>query len=516
MVTFVKSKCSLSRMPLNPALRERLERCSSLPTLPAVAIRILELCQKDNLDLVEIAAMISNDPSLAAKLIKTANSPIFAVRREVTTISYAISLLGINAIRTLVLSFSLSKTCQTGNTPGLKDYWQRSVLSALAAREVCQGDQIGSRDEAFLCGLLQDIGMLALARVATVEYPKLLAEANRDHDKLIQLERAALGADHAEVGAWLLDRWRAPRLLAEIVAASHEAGRIDSDEELSFLAKAVAISGRFADLWAGNREVAPALLSRELAGLWPDGGLDSAAVSARLIEHAPQLAPLFEVKLDASEMASVLEEAQEVMLSLSVRASQELNDIHDALQRLESRTATLLVEAQRDPLTGVANRGYINTYLEEVFRAAVELSRHIGVIFADVDHFKLVNDTYGHSAGDTVLQSVAQRITQGLRGGDFVGRYGGEEFVIIIRANDDAELLTVAERLRQTIAGAPHSIGNGRSIPVTISLGCTLLDKLRHLTSRALIEEADTALYAAKRGGRNRCELSMPAAVAGS
>ena len=504
-------------MPLNPALRERLERCSSLPTLPAVAIRILELCQKENLDLAEIAAIISNDPSLAAKLIKTANSPIFAVRREVTTISYAISLLGINAIRTLVLSFSLSKTCQTGNAPGLKDYWQRSVLSALAAREVCQGEQIGSRDEAFLCGLLQDIGMLALARVATGEYPKILAEANRDHDAVILLERQAFGCDHAEVGAWLLERWRAPRLLADMVACSHEPGRIGNDEDLSFLAKAVAISGSFADLWAGNREMAPALLGRELAGLWPDGGgPDSAAVSGRLIEHAPQLAPLFEVKLDASEMASVLEEAQEVMLSLSVRASQELNDIHDALKRLESRTATLLVEAQRDPLTGVANRGYVNTYLEDVFRAAVELSRHIGVIFADVDHFKLVNDTYGHSAGDTVLQSVAQRITQGLRGGDFVGRYGGEEFVIIIRANDDAELLTVAERVRQTIAGAPHTIGNGRSLPVTISLGCTLLDKLRHPTSRALLEEADSALYAAKRAGRNRCELSTPSAVATS
>ena len=498
---------------MQPAIRERLEGCSSLPSLPAVAIRILDLCQQENLDLNQIAAVISNDPALATKLIKTANSPIFALRREVTTISYAVSLLGVNAVRTLVLSFSLTKECSTGDRPGLRDYWRRSVLSALAARQLCVGPRLGSRDEAFLCGLIQDIGMLALSRAMGPQYTTMLEEAARDHDRLIELERTAFGCDHADVGAWLMERWRAPRLLAEMIAASHDPQRVAADgrEELKFLANAVALSGRFADLWAGDPGLAPARLSRAVSEGWPEGAVDVKAVSAGLVEQAPILAPLFEVKLDAGEMSAVVEQAQEVMLALSVRTSQELNSIHETLARLESRTATLLVEAQRDPLTGVANRGYTNSYLEEVFKAAVGSSRLLGVIYADVDHFKRVNDDHGHAAGDAILQSVAQCISRAVRGGDFVGRFGGEEFVIVLRADNHAELTSVAERVRRTIGEMAHSIGNNRTLTVTISLGCALLDTARHHSSADLLAAADRALYAAKHAGRNQVVVSQAA-----
>ena len=501
-------------MPLPSALRERLERCSSLPSLPSVAIRVLELCQQDDLDLNQIAGVISNDPALAAKLVKTANSPLFALRREVTTIPFAISVLGINAVRTLVLSFSLAKECRAGSRPGLTDYWHRSVLSALAARELCQGAHLGCREEAFLCGLLQDIGMLALARAVGRPYTEILERSARDHDKLIEMERQAFGGDHAQVGAWLLERWHTPRLLAHVVEASHEpesidlGGTADGRDRLRFLAGVVALSGRFADQWAGDRKLAPSRLFEQIARRWPNGSINVEAMNARLVEQAPHLVPLFEVKLDAAEMSAVLEQAQEVLLSLSVRASLELNDVHEALARLESRTAILLAEAQRDPLTGVANRGYTTTYLHDVFKAAVESRRLVGTIFADIDHFKQVNDTFGHAAGDAVLQSVVQCITRSVRGGDFVGRYGGEEFVIVLRADNPEELAVVAERICHNVAQMRHSIGGGRTVSVTISLGCALLDTLRHHTAGHLLEDADRALYAAKGAGRNQFQMS--------
>ncbi|MFN7921832.1 MAG: HDOD domain-containing protein [Bryobacteraceae bacterium] len=491
---------------MKPIIREKLERCSTLPTLPSVAIRILELCQQEALDLNQITSVISNDPALAAKLIKTANSPIFALRKEVTTISYAVSLLGVSAVRTLVLSFSLSKECQTGNHSSLKNFWRRSVLSAIAARQLCRDEHVGLREEAFLCGLLQDIGMLALSRALGSQYNKLLTMAGRDHDALCDLERSAFGVSHAEVGSWLLGRWRVPHLLADVVGASHDPSKIEpSNDDVGHLACIVAASARFADLWAGDPAKAPASLGEELAR-WPAGAVDVEGVNAHLIEQAPQLAPLFDIVLDVTEMSTVLEQAQDALVAISMQASRELTDIHAALARLESRTATLLAEAQRDALTGVANRGYTSSYLDDVFRAAVESSRPIGVIFADVDHFKSVNDTHGHAAGDAVLQSVAQCITRSLRGGDFVGRWGGEEFVIILRADQPSEVAMIAERIRTNIAAAPHSIGAGRSLPVTVSLGCALLEPRRHRTPADLLAEADRALYAAKRGGRNRSE----------
>ena len=499
-------------MTLPTAIRERIERCSSLPTLPAVAIRVLELCQQEQLDLNQIGNTISSDPALAVKLMRTANSPIFGLRREVTSIPYAVSLLGLNAIRTLVLSFSLTKACQTGNRPGLKDYWRRSLLAALAARELCEGPNVGMREEAFLSGLLQDIGMLALAQALGQQYAKLLKGAKRDHDNLVVLEREAFGGDHALVGAWLLERWRMPATLAKIVAGSHEPPQEAGSEQERFLANVVALSGRFADQWICTKEAATRLVAEvercRAAGL----AVDAEAVNTRLVEQAPIMAPMFDVKLDAAEMTATLEQAQEVLLALSVRTSQELTGIHQALERLESRTASLLAETQQDRLTGVANRSHTSAYLEEVYAAAVNSNRLIGVIFADIDHFKSVNDTHGHSAGDAVLQSVAETISRSLRGGDFVGRWGGEEFVVVMRTDTPADLATVAERIRVNVATSQHGIGAGQTLAITISLGCAILNTKRHTRATDLVEEADRALYHAKRAGRNQFRMEYAAA----
>ncbi|MBM3793220.1 MAG: GGDEF domain-containing protein [Acidobacteria bacterium] len=489
-------------------IRDRIERCTTLPSLPAVALRVLELCQQERLDLNEIAKVISSDPALAAKLVRTANSPIFALRREVTTIFYAASLLGISAVRTLVLSFSLNKACRTEKQGGLERYWRRSVLTALAARQICQGPMFGLREEAFLCGLLQDIGMLAMANALGKSYTDMLRKSKGDHDGLIERERANFGGDHSDVGAWLLERWRVPAALASVVGASHDAKQLKSpSEEVQFLAHAVRLASRFADQLAGDPQRASEKLCQELAA-WPGDPVKAESINMALLEQGPEVAPLFEIRLEASKMTAALSQAQEIMLALSVRASQELNDIHETLTRLESRTAALLAKAQRDALTGVANRGYTMSYLEEVFRAAVESGKPVGTIFADADHFEKINDTHGHAAGDAVLQSVAQCISRSVRGGDFVGRYGGEEFLIVLRAASLNELAAVAERVRHNIEVTPHPLGSGRTLRATISLGCALIDPLRHQTAQPLTDEADRALYAAKRGGRNRYELA--------
>lgn len=489
------------RGAMRTTIQEKLERCTSLPTLPAVAVQVLELCQKD--DLNQIAAVVGRDPALATKLLKTANSPMFSVRREVTTISHAIDLLGTNAVRTLVLSFSLVKITKTTANTKLSGFWRRSLLSAVAARQLAAACRVNG-DEAFLAGLLQDVGVLALLR-ASAEYGPILEQAQTDHDRLAELEQSAFGTDHAEVGAWLLERWHAPRLLSEAIGASHGAAQetVVPCQEKPKLGCVVALAGRFADLWMGDPQSARSRLSALVEARWA-GTVNIESVIAQLVEHAPQLAALFEVTLSADEMNQILEQAQEVQVALSVRSFQEVQNIHEALLRLESRTAALLVEAQRDPLTGVANRGYTDTYFGEVFCAAVKSQRTVGAIFADVDHFKQINDNYGHAAGDAVLQSVSRCITSGIRAGDFVGRYGGEEFVIIVRADSADEIAAVAERIRRNIADKGHSIGNGRVIAVTISLGSALLNTSRHESPAALLSEADDALYAAKRAGRNR------------
>jgi diguanylate cyclase (GGDEF)-like protein len=125
---------------------------------------------------------------------------------------------------------------------------------------------------------------------------------------------------------------------------------------------------------------------------------------------------------------------------------------------------------------------------------------------ADLDHFKQINDGFGHPAGDAVLREVARRMTSVLRASDAMGRYGGEEFLAVLSGTDGAGALRVAERLRQTISGEPIRVGTVE-LDVTCSFGVAV-SRSGHTTVEALVAAADAALYRAKRAGRNRVELA--------
>jgi two-component system cell cycle response regulator len=162
-----------------------------------------------------------------------------------------------------------------------------------------------------------------------------------------------------------------------------------------------------------------------------------------------------------------------------------------------------------DSLTGVYNRRYIDRrLLEEISRARRQQYR-ISVMYIDIDHFKLVNDTVGHQGGDEVLREVAGRIKDELRLSDTMGRFGGEEFVaVLVNAELDAAAM-VAERIRAGVAGTPVELLGGAALPVSVSIGVAVLDDFErdHTiddVAQALLAQADSALYKAKQGGRNR------------
>jgi diguanylate cyclase (GGDEF)-like protein len=169
--------------------------------------------------------------------------------------------------------------------------------------------------------------------------------------------------------------------------------------------------------------------------------------------------------------------------------------------------------ATHDPLTGISNRGAI---LEALHYEWLRLEREggsLGLLMADIDHFKRINDTYGHPAGDTVLREVARRMAAALRGYDRVGRYGGEEFLVLLPRLQPELLQSLAERLREAVAANPISLG-GHALEVTLSIGASYVEEARESTTQRLLLEADTALYEAKRAGRNRVVFRVSADVA--
>jgi two-component system cell cycle response regulator len=173
-------------------------------------------------------------------------------------------------------------------------------------------------------------------------------------------------------------------------------------------------------------------------------------------------------------------------------------------ERLRQNYEQSLSMALTDSLTGVFNRRYVAAHLPRLLDRSGENQKPVAVLMFDIDHFKQVNDTYGHGVGDEVLKEVAVRCNRNVRNFDLVSRYGGEEFLVVMPDTDQDSALAVAERLRRTIAEEPFEVSDpvGR-VTVTISIGVAVAQWPGD-TSESLVKRADDALYQAKRTGRNR------------
>ena len=184
-------------------------------------------------------------------------------------------------------------------------------------------------------------------------------------------------------------------------------------------------------------------------------------------------------------------------------------------KRILDLQQSLRFAATHDFLTTLLNRSEILAALErEVSRGARD-DKPASIILADIDHFKKVNDSLGHAAGDEVLKEVSRRLKADLRPYDLVGRYGGEEFLVILPGCNLSNGTKRADDIRKLVAAQPIKTADG-SVTTTVSMGVTATDASRYCTPAEFLHEADVSLYAAKKNGRNRVEVFVPAAKANS
>jgi diguanylate cyclase (GGDEF)-like protein len=175
--------------------------------------------------------------------------------------------------------------------------------------------------------------------------------------------------------------------------------------------------------------------------------------------------------------------------------------LQDGLIRAQEE---LRFQATHDVLTGIWNRRAMLDLLQRELERASRTQGSTGLLMLDLDHFKSVNDTYGHQAGDAVLREVASRVIQVIRSYDFVGRHGGEEFLVVLPGCDRTRALQTAERIRSAVASVPV-LANSDEILVTTRIGVTAADA--GVCETELLAVADAALYQAKSGGRNRAAV---------
>lgn len=215
--------------------------------------------------------------------------------------------------------------------------------------------------------------------------------------------------------------------------------------------------------------------------------------------------------LDAGADGCLPLQAEPELLRAQLHAAQRILNLQEEL--ISAREA-LREQAMRDSLTLLWNHGAIVDLLARELERSQRNGTPVGVIMADLDHFKGINDTRGHLTGDQVLRQVARRLESCLRPYDSIGRYGGEEFLIVLPGCDTASTLLLADRLRKAVSGKAVAVAEG-PIPLTVSLGVSSNHEPHAADVEALLRATDTALYRAKNLGRNRIERATAADVWG-
>lgn len=211
----------------------------------------------------------------------------------------------------------------------------------------------------------------------------------------------------------------------------------------------------------------------------------------------------FPVAADARPLTNLVLKLTTLDTSLVVEAyyGKRVGALESSMETLRAHGEALAKDLSTDSLTGVASRRSVLNTLKSTLAKAHRDGRRAGIILLDLDHFKQINDRHGHGAGDKVLRVAAARIRTSLRPLDTVGRYGGEEFLIVLPDAEIATCLRVAERVRRVLNADAINV-DGAAVAVTASQGVAVSDGL--LNPGVLVERADAALYAAKHAGRNR------------
>ncbi len=492
---------------MNPELEAHLRSLVGFPSPPGVATHIIELARDPDIEMGQVAKALSMDSALSTKILRIANSPLYAQRRKSENLRQALVLLGLNAALTLALSFSLVKSLRVGKPNGISFpfYWRRALLAATAARALADAMRHAMAEEIFLAALLQDVGILALDKTMPDLYRG--GEAlQRDHMKLAELERKRLQTDHAEIGGWLMQTWNLPERLHLAISRSHTIELSFAADSGAIFDRCVALSGLVADLFLlepAQRQFAETALSAQRCL-----GLDKMAfgqVLATVGAMIPETEAIFETDLLAKQHPElILEQAREVLMLRSLTALREINTLRAVAEISNSRALELEEEARRDALTGVYNRAYLDQILTREFDSATRHNRPLSLAFADLDKFKGINDQYGHQAGDRILQSTARILRGNTRETDLIARYGGEEFVVVLPATDATVAQVICERIVSAFQSTGHVVGSERA-HVTISIGCATHGGLTSFANAAdFVKAADQALYAAKARGRNR------------
>lgn len=508
-------------MQANEKYREILDLIKQdidLPSPPAIAVRILNAVQKDEAALSELGAIISSDPALTAKMLKVANSGIFACNGPISSVKRAMTVLGTNIIKNIALSFIIAENLCAGDMQGfdIDRFWRRAVTSAVSAELIAKKTK-HRNDDIFVSSLLQDIGILIIAMTKGQDYLNLIQEADLFDLELHELEYDSYGFDHQQVGFALLTDWNLPETITAPIISHHQPH--SQNDAFRRTTEIISFGQRLCSTYFDARTAEKARILKQdmCAALEIDDHqagqlLDQAATESRNMLEAFELGPAA-----LRPYSELLQEANKALAELHLSNEQmllEMRESRDRAEQLSSRLKeanTRLKElVYRDGLTGLYNHRYFQEALTRELARAKRYQTSVSLILFDIDRFKSINDTHGHPAGDLVLMNIAKAVDSAVRPSDILARYGGEEFAVILPETNAAGARVFAARLRRCVEGIATLV-EGQLIYATISAGTTTFsNQPGPITKELLITAADRGLYLAKSNGRNQVVTLEP------
>lgn len=503
--------------------KQLLDAVAELRLLPinvSVPMKILQLQRNSNTHLSEYCAALETDPSLTSKVLALANSAALAPGRTITKVSEAIARIGLKNLLSLVFGLSVGGIFNKMGVPAAeaKALWRAALLKAVAARELAKRTEPSLAEEAYVCGLLQDISLPIISATDPSAWPEALAILELAPATRRQREEAMYGADHGAIGKLVAARIGLPPLFQNAVEFHHGDHAVLA--ELSSPELAVAVE--FAAVLPHRLTTSSANLSNKLAAnlanLDPRRTFDHSALLESISEaYGDTLALLGEsdessgavrefLQAVGSEVAGILEGA----ITESVA---QISQLRSRGAELEGKIVDLkreAVKADYDVLTkALSRRGFI-ARAERFLSLAREYETACAVGFADVDNFKSLNDRLGHAAGDSALVQVGERLCEHFRGRGIVGRVGGDEFAFLVISKSRDEVAAEAERLNAAFSGMTTSAGqSAASLPMTTSIGMLWLGvPTADQTPEITLKCADEVMYGVKRSGKGRCVVA--------
>ncbi len=484
-----------------------------IPTLPVVAVEVLRLTREPNVNLKEVGDVVQNDQALAVKIVRTVNSSYYGLAVPCATINQAIIYLGLNAVKALVLGFSLVESVDgvAEDDVGFDyvDYWRRAMYSAAAARELATLSESCDPEEAFLAALIQDMGMVALHKTFGDVYLQAIDLTEGEHRRLVEIEQKSLRMDHAQVGAALAEQWKLPPQLTQVIRYHHSSD--DASEEWRSLVRCVQLATEFTSA-AALGEI-PQHVHRH-ASDWL--GLESGVLEELLPNLGSAVAELSRLyQVDAGERfdhEKLMADAEEARIEHEVSMTKQL----DSFASRASQAATMCgaydaKQRARDELlvsVGCA------------FEDAISLRSSFALLLFEIDAYADVAQTFGIQVAELLSEHVGgilqQSIQAGVDGRNCLRLTNGC-FGIVMSDADRRRAARKAESLRRQIESESisHTTEHGDevSLSAAVSVGVAAVEpELQAAVDSApsMLRIAEQALQAAVEAGRNCVRVFSP------